>query len=852
MQPLAWFLRVLIGVPPKHLSPSGMTEGSAVFEESQDGTGRLFDPLTEMTFRAAVLGDAFPNAGEIMVGSHRWPFGRIPYLYGARLIEYLDRNYGGEILTDYWRSDEWPFFLDERLGYSVPSYVDLYEDYKAELTARALEKAEELRQEGVTPLRRLTCDGQSKSFLSLGSAGELLYFARPPDRPSGLYRHKGPRIPEGTYEFPDDCDMDAIAERLHEADAAGGIASAGGRLVSSENFHFYPGYGLRYELHDGDLHRLRPGVSASYPSLSSDGKLLVHVERDDFERRLVVSRYDEGGTLSEGRVLYRTPFTGILQYTALSPDDSTVVFLARAGERGNGDLVSCPLSKGECRTLVRGSGTKIQPVFTPDGASVVFSSDADGIYNLYSADLASGEVVRLTRTLTGLFHPVAAKDALYALGYFAGGYDLVRIDYRDLSGEGATSLFSSAPAGPKTEEPFSEAWSETSYGGPLSIRPYVTGLLAGPSLLNLGLEARDPLERHTFSAVFSATSPEPSLYSFYDYDRYAAGLSLTYARNFRSRNRSRGCLVEHPIYRIFCDDSVFFSETANAELRHVRQGRLLDFQIAPGYEHRKLRNARRSRAVEYDARDLNLSGPTLTIALGHTHFYPRSVSFEHGFNAQLRGVYYTSPESLSNVDRFSPVHVQYGIVEGGFALYLPSFFSHHVNYFSAYGYASVGPDREIQRVPLNRFVRGIAYDKAPRNHSAAVGTYEYRLPLAWISDEIFEDEPEIMWRSLALGLFYDYGAVFDRRAYREDFVGAYGVSLSVGLNLLYLPMAEIKATIARGTREAGELQGYLSFDSGFSTPVGRTPAVLRPLRALPGHELEAGYFRSHAAGGVLR
>ncbi|MCR9141950.1 MAG: hypothetical protein NXI24_06840 [bacterium] len=915
-QPILTAFRVIFGIPPNFLSPFGLIEGAAVYQESKNGKGRLEDPLTDMFFRTAILENRFPTLAEIFNGSHRWPFGSLGYLYGGRFWKFVAENYGEEILWDYWKKDAAPFFVEDRLR-PAPGLARIYKDFRAAETERFRTELAEIRAEGETPFSRLTTDGYNKSFLYIGEDGAVKYFARPRDSISGLYAIDGqealeaagaaastaqPTAEASTTHPPDRPDEDPVDPyRVRRSDAVRGFAEAGGRKMYSEAMFFLPGTGLRYEMYDGEyslfLSRQSPGRSISFPSLSSDGGRVYFITRDDKKRYLVAAQFDADDDLVGERVILETPFTGFVQYTALSPDDRSLVTLVRRGDVGEGELLLCdartadvndPSGAGACRVLVSGPGTKVQPRFTEDGASVIFASDADGIYNLYSVEVATGRITRMTRSLTGVFYPAPAADALYALGYFGEGYDVVRYQYADLLAE-PVNLFAgpAVPSGdqdpndpnadPATLESYfgeaggdlagdlpggsggPEEWEESDYIAPFAIRPYALGLFGPVSALNVIVAARDPLLRHFLVAAVGAASPTPIAFAAYDYSRYAVGLGMAYQTNYWKRKTTPGCINEEEPLRFLCDSSNVFFEEARGNVRYTGDYRFADTQILLGYSHLKLRNARRIRAVEYDARDLNLSGPTATWILGDVQRFPESISPELGWILFAQTDYYTKPESTDRPDQYERNEVEYGVAEGGLSLYLPSFWSHHVNYLNGFGYGSYGPDRELQKVRLNRFVRGQEYAKSPADHAAVVFTYEYRLPLLWWSEALFGARAgALTLDGVGMSVFYDYGTVFDRQVFREGWAGAYGLSFSFSFNFIYLNFPELKITFARGTGPAGEGQVYMSFNAEF----GAGPAVhghdskpspvLEPYnRGLMDRRAATGYFRDRWAGGVL-
>ncbi len=847
--PLLYTFRILFGVPPNMLGPIGLQEGYAVFEESQKGLGRLHDPLTNMIVRTAVLEDSFPSAAEAMAGSHRWPHGQIVYLYGALTAEQLHKI-APDKAAKFWREDTPSIFLDSKLlSLGYPYYYRLYRQMTAEKTEQMRAEIESLRQKQLTQVELLTQDGEYKEHLTEGDTG-LLYFARSGTRASGIFRLVPGQEPE----------------RVRLAYSLEGVTERNGRILASEDYFFYPGLGIRQELQDADrvfFSRMLPDRSIVDPLIAPDGKTLYYIEKFEKERRLVRASLSADSVENES-ILYRVPVTGILRYPALSPDGKKLAVVARKEETGMGVLLLCSDQAADCKTLAAGPSVKAHPRFSKDGRLVYFASDADGIYNIYSADLATGEITKRTRTLTGLFDPVPAADALYAFSYSGRGYDLARIRYDDLISEksdlfaghtGGESLFEAETETPA--DPAARNWPEDpSYAGVLGIRPFFSGLLGSSNAFSLGFMAFDPMEWHTIAAGVSTGVPDPYGFAMYDYSRFVVNLSLFYQTNYWKRDRAPGCLIPDDPLRFICEDGYAFTESMGAYLRYINEGRYLSLQVMPGYISQKIRNARAIRTEVFDARDLNLTGPSFAFALGRTEYFPESVSPERGFMLFAMTDYYLKSVSRDELDPRYSRPVDFGAAEGGLALYLPSFFDHHVNYFSAYASTTYGPDRMLEQSRLSHIERGIAYDRSPTGPTSVVYTYEYRLPIHWWSVSP-SSMPELMLRNVGMSVFAETGASFDKLPYRRDYKSSAGLNFQFGISALYLPFAPFQLTLAHGFGKEGEFQVYLGFQTSFgpgSEDNQNFPrdSALKPWhRPLPRATEMPGYFHSAQTGGIL-
>jgi len=149
---------------------------------------------------------------------------------------------------------------------------------------------------------------------------------------------------------------------------------------------------------------------------------------------------------------------------AWSPDGSSIAFVT---DRFTTDLATLaygpyrlalidPAGR-EIRPLKSFDGAKhINPQWAPDGASLYFLSDRNGITNVYRLALASGEMRQLTNLLTGVSGITALSPALSVAlraprlvfsAYEKGKYDLYAVDSAGFAGgEPPTPLAAVSPA----------------------------------------------------------------------------------------------------------------------------------------------------------------------------------------------------------------------------------------------------------------------------------------------------------------------------------------------------------------------------------------------------------------------
>jgi Tol biopolymer transport system component len=94
----------------------------------------------------------------------------------------------------------------------------------------------------------------------------------------------------------------------------------------------------------------------------------------------------------------------------VSPDGRTIVFDLL------GDLYTIPITGGTATALTSGIAYDAQPRFSPDGKSIVFTSDKDGGDNVWVMDLATKRTKVVTKGKTSRYRsPEWTPDGNYVV-----------------------------------------------------------------------------------------------------------------------------------------------------------------------------------------------------------------------------------------------------------------------------------------------------------------------------------------------------------------------------------------------------------------------------------------------------
>jgi hypothetical protein len=441
---------------PNLALPNWEIEGFATYLESREtGEGRLRagDATTLVTDRVRRVGpeplDRY-NGGLV-----DWPGGTGPYLYGGLFHEYLAARFGEEKLGELARrsAGRLHFFsagaFRPVFGVDLPS---LWRDFQRELVTRTPGP-----EPGTQPAR-LTHHGFAVGLPRFSADGAFLLYSL--------------QTPHG---FPS-LQLMAAAAGARPVQLATRFGGEG--LSVSRAYAFFDqlevegNVALRSDLFaarlpDGRARQLTRGARLLDPAASPDGTRLVAIHAEGGRRDLVWFRVESDG--DGPRLVPAPPPAGAREpggrraedvkradgadqprcgAPRWSPDGRWLA-VERRLPLGPSQIVAIDASSG--RQLVLASsdvGRSLTPAWTADGQRVLFASDREGSFQVYSVPLAGGDVVRLTSAAGGAQAPEVSPDGrrLVYVGYTEAGYDLFEMPLPDVAAGGPPIVPRSDPA----------------------------------------------------------------------------------------------------------------------------------------------------------------------------------------------------------------------------------------------------------------------------------------------------------------------------------------------------------------------------------------------------------------------
>jgi hypothetical protein len=528
-------------------SPRWLAEGYAtVVEGALTGSGRPRSSYRAMVLRRFAVEGKLPSYGALSSTSG-WLGGSMAYLVGSAYLEWLEQREGKGSLQRLWKrmaSRRGGNFAAAFRGIFGRSPADLYDRFRAEVTARAIEEEKRLekaglsegelwqRLEGGTVSPQVSPDGsrilarrdpkRAESFLAVWTAEETEEERRARQR----REKREEELLKDVNEVPEKTVVPRRREPRWRLPRANGFSAQnprwmpdGKRVLFARRAPDARG-ALRWDLFlwepkTGGVSRVTLEADIVSADPAPDGIWAAGVRSRYGVTDLV--RVD----LAAGTV---KPFEQapasvdrwlVWSHPRISPDGQAVAALLHREGRWRVVVIS---RRGEIRDIATPGFPVGPPAWSADGSRIFVATDASGIWNIVSLDAkTAGESATLTRVTGGAFSPAPSPDgkSLFFVELTAKGVDLRRLPLpaeplaRIESGPAGTG-FPILPPAPAQESPplrLSPAGSSRPYRPlPSQVLRLSSGFSMGPdgNSYQLGVEGSDVVGRLRWTALAAA------------------------------------------------------------------------------------------------------------------------------------------------------------------------------------------------------------------------------------------------------------------------------------------------------------------------------------------------------------
>lgn len=416
---------------PTLLSPRWCLEGLAIWSETRFcPPGRGQSTYADMIFRCAAREDRLLPYSKWYLELPHWPYGDGAYLYGMKFFQHLyetapQTNPVGDQAQHL--ADAFLFGIDAATRQTTGTDArQLAEEMLAREYDIQQKNLAHLAEVPHTDLKRLTPEKISAYHPAF--AGDRVYFlGRQPEKRNRMHaydRHTGETLTiSGT-------DSTSVFGSM--------TASRDGRYLYYTVLDVQQSENYRYEVRRFDTRSQEDSLvtdAGRYASisLSPDNTGMAAVSSRNGRSCLVLATLDAEGGIGDERILLRTPVLHVLSTPAFSTDSSQIVF-SETNARGYA-LKVYDLRDDTATTIYESERQILTPVWHPRKDAVIFSSDLNGVYNLYEIEVRPARRPRpLTHVAGGLLFPAFSDqgDKIAAIGFDAGGPFVTLLTYGEL------------------------------------------------------------------------------------------------------------------------------------------------------------------------------------------------------------------------------------------------------------------------------------------------------------------------------------------------------------------------------------------------------------------------------------
>ena len=444
---------------PFTLQPLWFAEGTAQFESSRMGFDG-WDSHRDMLLRVAALNDnllSLEYMHDFADNSLDAELG--PYTQGFSLVRYIDAKYGPEAMPKIWAELSTPYratlssAIQKVIGIDEDS---LYKNWKSEITEHYKDQEKSL---GVLVTGKKWTENAFYNDFPI-VAGKNIY---------GVSNFGGPWFDGGIFKIPTQAEDSSTV-----TDSASGIsitvqdsildislfAKSGFKpekpwFDKGISVREIPGRGpvLAYTTYkkrdraghahfdiaiadtNGNVQFATALADAVYPDISPDGKEIVFVRREINSTRFVLSKTTLPNSGAKGPAEYQDifiPDSKHLYYNIFSPKfspDGKKIAFSYFDDSVRGILVIN--SDGTGLTDLTQKGFDLRDPNWIDNETLIYSSNKNGIFNLYSKKWNGGAEHPLTNVLGGAFTPVVDSGVIYYTNYDKDGFSLYSLNLTD-------------------------------------------------------------------------------------------------------------------------------------------------------------------------------------------------------------------------------------------------------------------------------------------------------------------------------------------------------------------------------------------------------------------------------------
>jgi Tol biopolymer transport system component len=168
---------------------------------------------------------------------------------------------------------------------------------------------------------------------------------------------------------------------------------------------------FQFDIKEEEEEKITHGMRAANPEVSPDGQKIAFVATHDGSRDLYIYdiKKDVAVNLTKNE-------DGTQYFLPRWNKDGSKILIDRSQIEFGKDIVEVDTT-GSITTLISTKYDDRDPVYSPDGNSIYYSSDRTGIFNIYKRNISTQEDELMTNVRGGAFYPELQNDTLVYVNY---------------------------------------------------------------------------------------------------------------------------------------------------------------------------------------------------------------------------------------------------------------------------------------------------------------------------------------------------------------------------------------------------------------------------------------------------
>jgi len=767
---------------PHLLEPHWSIEGLATFSETNwtsKGRGRASD--VNMMFRIASIYNKLPTVDQTTGPLIKFPGALSSYLYGFSFINYLYNNYPSSNLYKLYNS-----YSSSIIPFSFSSHFKKI--YNKDFSTLWNEWQYNLKQK-----YSIHYDKTQNTKILL-DRGYYIYQPFPADNGKIIYYsvydpNSFPKICKfSTYDSKEECFLDRYGGYYISNNEDYILFS---QLEKFDTFFIYSDLYL-YSKSTRHTMRLTNGLRARDADFAGNDIIFITDEIGSSNINLIPVRnlpckknHCHPKIIIKGT--YGTQFAGVKWNASRQ--------LAAASQWENNGIMSIIIfdKNGNIIHKIGNNHYRyISPFWSQDGNTLFFSSDINGIFNIFSFSLQTENICQITDEISGAFYPATSNSELFYIRYSYKGFQLASIHLNKELHSCNNTIINPINITSKNEAIVNFKINRYS-PGPLLIPKYWSPMLftKGNDIQIGFFTSANDFIFHSYTLSFShGMRSNTPLYEFhYNYDRFYPTLGISIKKNINWQNDNESSTKK---------ESEFFIYFPYRKIKLSTYGTLGISREIHIYKEQNI-------SSKYDITWFNL-----TYSLSNAKKYAYSISPTDGAMLTIRYQHALNTKSTNG-----SLHKLELVAEN----YLPFFLRHHVLAIkAAYGYSwgesnfrsaylLGGKEGDSDLLPLRGYkTNSILASKV------FLSNIEYHFPI--VNIEHGKGNLPLFIQRMHANIFIDYAKAltFD---YQWENKKSAGIELSIDLTFAYSLNATIGIGYAKGLNDNGINQFYFLFRQYF-------------------------------------